>query len=597
MWTVNALSSCSFCAGLLCSIIVPGVLSAGLQASSPQICLRCLFSQVTIAARCRLTQGLELLLNRTPHVISLLHQTILHTAQLQPANPAVKSGKNALDYARLASLVTAVATGLIQLGLRKQDRVAVYLPKRVETVAALFGAAAAGGVFVPVNPLLKPAQVSHIVNDCDARILVTSGDRVTALRDVLQDCPSLEHVVLIDSAPEGLSIPPGIRITEWESIIDATSRLSCHQVSDTDVAAILYTSGSTGKPKGVVLSHRNMVCGAQSVAQYLENRPTDRLLAVLPFSFDYGLSQLTTAFLVGASTVLLDYLLPRDVIKAVEREAITGLAGVPPLWIQLAGLRWPESAVASLRYMTNSGGRMPRATLDNLRDSLPETQVFLMYGLTEAFRSTFLPPGEVDQRPESIGKAIPDVEILVVRPDGTECDPGEPGELVHRGPLVALGYWNDAEMTAQRFRPVPSQLDGADESETEVWSGDTVVKDEAGYLYFVGRQDEMIKTSGYRVSPAEVEEVIYASGLVSESVALGIPHPVLGQAIVVVAKGVEAGDRPSEELLSECRNTLPNFMVPQDIVWREDIPRNPNGKMDRKMLAEEFKDLFSATDT
>ncbi len=530
-------------------------------------------------------------------MISLLHQTILNTAQSQPDSPAVKSGKDELDYARLAKLVAAAATGLIRLGLQKQDRVAVYLPKRLEAVAALFGTAAAGGIFVPVNPLLKSAQISHIVNDCGVRILVTSGDRLAGLQDVLQNCPSLECIVLIDTAPDGLCAPSRIRIASWRSIIDDTSSVSHHRVIDTDVAAILYTSGSTGMPKGVVLSHRNMVCGAQSVAEYLENRPTDRLLAVLPFSFDYGLSQLTTAFLVGASTVLLDYLLPRDVIKAVERERITGLAGVPPLWIQLAGLRWPEAAITSLRYLTNSGGRMPRATLDSLRKALPDAQVFLMYGLTEAFRSTYLPPEEVDQRPDSIGKAIPNAEILVVRPDGTECDPDEPGELVHRGSLVALGYWNDAEMTAQRFRPAPQRLDGPAVTEAAVWSGDTVVKDQAGYLCFVGRQDEMIKTSGYRVSPAEVEEIIYASGLVSESVALGIPHPVLGQAIVVVAKEVEGGERPTEVLLSECRNTLPNFMVPHEILWREDIPRNPNGKMDRKLLAEEFKDLFRETDT
>ena len=233
-----------------------------------------------------------------------------------------------------------------------------------------------------------------------------------------------------------------------------------HRVIDTDVVGILYTSGSTGKPKGVVLSHRNMVAGAKSVASYLENHAGDTLLAALPLSFDAGFSQLTTAFHVGARVVLLNYLLPRDVLKAIEREKVTGLTAVPPLYIQLTQLNWPESITEHLRYFANTGGRMPRETLDALRRHLPKTKPFLMYGLTEAFRSTYLPPEEVDRRPDSIGKAIPNAEILVLREDGSPCAPNEPGELVHRGALVGMGYWNDPEKTAERYKPLAGQRAG-----------------------------------------------------------------------------------------------------------------------------------------
>jgi acyl-CoA ligase (AMP-forming) (exosortase A-associated) len=372
----------------------------------------------------------------------------------------------------------------------------------------------------------------------------------------------------------------------------AAGRTAPHRVIDTDIVSIFYTSGSTGKPKGVVLSHRNMVTGALSVAEYLRNVPEDRLLAVLPFSFDYGFSQLSTSMSVGASVVLMDYLFPKDVVTMVARERATGLAGVPPLWAQLADLEWPQEARDSLRYFTNSGGAMPVATLKKLRTALPRTLPYLMYGLTEAFRSTYLPPEEAERRPESMGKAIPNAEILVVRPSGEPCAPNEPGELVHRGSLVSLGYWNDPAKTAERFKPAPGTLSGLVLTEMAVWSGDTVRRDEEGFLYFVGRRDEMIKTSGYRVSPTEVEEVVFATGLVADAAAMGVPHPTLGQAIVVVVTPAAGVQTDANALLDACRRTLPLFMVPHHIAFSEALPRNPNGKYDRTKLAAQFKDLF-----
>lgn len=523
----------------------------------------------------------------------LLSDLIFDSAKQFPARPAVSYRSATLNYAELAAEIEAVAHGLLALGLNAGERVAVYLEKRLETVAALFGASRAGGVFVPVNPLLKPEQVSYILQDCGVRILVTSADRLAALQPQLEPCGDLRWLVIVDATT--VSQPGSIQVLPWPQLArPAVPEQPLPRRIDADIAAILYTSGSTGKPKGVVLSHRNMVAGAQSVAQYLENSCEDRLLAVLPLSFDYGLSQLTTAFLRGACVVLINFLLPRDVVLAVERERITGLAAVPPLWIQLAELKWSDSVSAHLRYITNSGGAMPGATLAKLRAALPQAKVFLMYGLTEAFRSTYLPPSEIDRIPGSMGKAIPNAEILVVREDGSLCDADEPGELVHRGALVSLGYWNDPLKTAERFKPAPLAHASLPLTEMAVWSGDTVRRDKDGYLYFVSRRDEMIKTSGYRVSPSEVEEVIYAIGIDGEAAALGIPHPVLGEAILVVMAARENACIDCDNVIKECKRRLPAFMVPACVrLYDGRLPRNPNGKIDRKHLAGEFNELFA----
>lgn len=523
---------------------------------------------------------------------SLLFDLPLRTAERTPDAPAVVLKGAATSYATLATQVDAFAAAMVRLGIGKSERVAIYLSKQTETVVAMFGAARAGCAFVPVNPLLKSSQVAHILRDCNVRMLVTSVERAAGLEADLLECTDLRHVVTVDTANASSMPAAAFSCHDWRELMSGGSA-SPHRVIDTDIVSIFYTSGSTGKPKGVVLSHRNMVTGAKSVASYLENHAEDRLLAVLPFSFDYGFSQLSTAFHAGSSVTLMDYLFPRDILSLIRKERITGLAGVPPLWSQLADLSWPESITTHLRYVTNSGGAMPGATLQKLRDALPQTQVFLMYGLTEAFRSTYLPPVEIDRRPGSMGKAIPNAEIMVVRSDGSTCAPEEPGELVHRGSLVSLGYWNDPEKTAERFKPTPSQDKGLVLTEMAVWSGDTVRMDKDGFLYFVGRKDEMIKTSGYRVSPSEVEEVVFASGLVADAAALGAPHPTLGQAIVVVATPAPATAPDTDRLLDACRKNLPTFMVPHHIAWLDALPRNPNGKYDRPKLATEFAKLFS----
>ena len=534
---------------------------------------------------------------------TLLHELISLSAARTPRAVALTCGDKHLNYGELQAAVNRWASGLMGLGLARGDRVAIYLEKRFEAVIASFGAAAAGVVFVPVNPLLKPDQVAFILQDCNVRVLVTSPERLMLLQAALPACHDLRHVVVTGSSELGyrplVKVADSLHLTAWDDLPQFELRLG-HRVIDVDMAAILYTSGSTGKPKGVVLSHRNMVAGAKSVASYLDNNERDVILAALPLSFDAGFSQLTTAFHAGARVVLLNHLMPRDVLKAMVQEGVTGITAVPPLYIQLSQLTWPTAIGERLRYFANTGGRMPRETLTVLRQRVPQARPFLMYGLTEAFRSTYLPPDEVDRRPDSIGKAIPNAEILVLRDDGSPCATDEPGELVHRGALVGMGYWNDAQKTAERYKllapDAPGRHSGLQLPEYAVFSGDTVRQDGEGFLYFIGRRDEMMKTSGYRVSPTEVEEIIYATGLVGECVAFGVDHPTLGQAIYVVATwAIDTLARELNDLINECKTRMPAYMVPATIeMVLGPLPRNPNGKIDRKLLSGRWRNDLAA---
>jgi len=527
----------------------------------------------------------------------LLHHLITDTACRLPDAEALKLKNNSLTYQELNQHTMQFSSALQFHGISRYSRIAVFLPKTFETVITIFGSSMAGCVFVPVNPVLKPEQVRYILNNCNVRVLVTSTDRLRLLQEALGHCQDLHTVICTDDELADDISFDHITLYTWENYLKAIKELMPEIRSvDTALAAILYTSGSTGKPKGVMLSHRNMVCGANSVSEYLSNDKNDRILAVLPFSFDAGFSQLTTGFKNGACVIMLDYLLPRDVIKTAKKENITGITAVPPLWVQLAQLKFEPDDASSLRYIANTGGAMPLATLEILREKLPSTDIFLMYGLTEAFRSTFLPPSELDKRPTSMGKAIPNAEILVVREDGSECAPEEPGELVHRGSLVSMGYWNDPEKTAERFKPLPEEIDGIQFDEIAVFSGDKVKKDKEGFLYFISRNDEMIKTSGYRVSPTEIEEIIYQTGMVNEVAAFSAPHPAIGQAIVVAVSVDNHDTFNSDSILAECKQRLPGYMLPAKIVTYATLPKNPNGKLNRKVLSEEHQESFTANE-
>ncbi|TIX49956.1 acyl-CoA ligase (AMP-forming), exosortase A system-associated [Alteraurantiacibacter aquimixticola] len=467
-----------------------------------------------------------------------------------------------LSWNDLRNRVALLAAWLAELAPEKGARIASWCAKGELTCLMPLAAARAGVVHVPINPLLKHAQVNHILHDSGASVLIATEARVKSLEpgDVPETCQVLgEGEAWAAAEALGGSLPPS-------------------EADPQDLVAILYTSGSTGRPKGVMLSHANLWLGAVSVAYYLGMESDDVTLAVLPLSFDYGQNQLLSTWYAGGCVVPLDYLTPRDVIKACAREQITTLAAVPPLWVQLVEQEWPEEAVAAMRRLTNSGGALTTDLVRGLRSIFPQSRLFQMYGLTEAFRSTYLDPTLVDSHPTSMGKAIPFAEILVIDDGGELADPGEEGELVHCGPLVAQGYWQDAERTAERFRPAPAM---SSYGGTAVWSGDRVCRDEEGLLYFVGRRDAMIKTAGNRISPQELEEAAIASGFAEEAVAIGVPDDRLGHAIHLVLRG--SGDE--EGLRKALRSELPNFMQPSVIRWMEAMPLNPNGKIDRALLA------------
>lgn len=477
--------------------------------------------------------------------------------------PALVLRSGTLGWKDLRTRVARLAGWLAREVPEKGSRVASWAAKGELTCLLPLAAARAGLVHVPVNPLLKRAQVAHIVTDSGATLLLGTAARLATLEpgDVPGDCRTVDEDAVLEAAKAADALPPSS--------------------ADPDaLAALLYTSGSTGRPKGVMLSHANLWLGAVSVAHYLGLAEDDVVLGVLPLSFDYGQNQLLSTWYAGASVAPLDYLTPRDVIKACGRHGVTTLAGVPPLWVQLTELDWPSEAVTPMRRLTNSGGALTVKLVRKLCAIFPQARLFPMYGLTEAFRSTYLDPALVDTHPTSMGQAIPFAEILVIGEDGGVTAAGEEGELVHCGPLVAQGYWRDPERTAERFRPAPaaSRYGG-----TAVWSGDRVRRAADGLLYFAGRRDEMIKSAGNRISPQEIEEAALASGLVAEAAAFGMADAKLGQAVHLVVRG--GGDE--EGLRAALRRDLPNFMQPQAIRWVETMPLNPNGKIDRAALRAE----------
>lgn len=457
-------------------------------------------------------------------------------------------------------------------------RVASWVAKGRLACLMPLASARAGLVHVPINPLLKPAQVRHILADSGATMLIATPARMAALGagDVPAGCVIVAEEEALAAASEIAPLPPGNGAPD-------------------DLVALLYTSGSTGRPKGVMLSHANLWLGAVSVAEYLRLTRDDRVLAVLPLSFDYGQNQLLSTWAAGGTVVPLDYLTARDVVKAVERENITSLAGVPPLWVQLTEAQWPPETATRLRRLTNSGGALTRPLVAALRRIFPQADIYPMYGLTEAFRSTYLPPELVADHPESMGRAIPNAEILVCRPDGSITDDDEPGELVHCGPLVAQGYWNDPARTAERFRPAPpASFHGG----MAVWSGDRVRRDAQELLHYIGRDDAMIKSAGNRISPTEIEEAAQAVPGVAEAVALGMADVRLGQVICLLIRrpaggngagqGEGADDAIESAIRAYFRANLPNYMMPTQIIMLPAFPKTPNGKIDRVLLAHHY---------
>lgn len=518
----------------------------------------------------------------------LLHDLLDRSPGLATNNEALRHQGRSLLYKDLVSLSLRCASGLTRLGVQRGDRVVIALQNRPEVIEVALACSRLGAVFVPISPTLKPRQLLHILRDSGATTLVTSA---TALPKIIPLCAEelvrVCNIVFTDTLEIESHAHERPDLVAIDDLRDVETLDTFARSIDQDLAAIMYTSGSTGHSKGVMLSHRNLVAGATIVADYLENRATDRILVALPLSFDYGFSQVTTALRVGACAILTSFSTSAALIQQAATDGATGLAGVPTMWAHFASVPLPRELSRTLRYVTNSGGALHASLIQLLRAKLPNTLIYCMYGLTEAFRSTYLPPDEIDARPGSIGKAIQNQEIVVLRPDGTLCEAGEVGELVHRGSLVSLGYWGDPDATAARYRMLPAHLARGSREELAVWSGDLAHTDEDGYLYFVARADHMIKTSGYRVSPTEIEEVVCEVQGILEAVALGIEDPMLGQRIIVVAT-VQAS---SNEILAEsvrrhCRMQLAPYMTPSELRIVHSIPRNANGKPDRRLLLE-----------
>ncbi|HXO86589.1 MAG TPA: AMP-binding protein [Gemmatimonadales bacterium] len=464
-------------------------------------------------------------------------------------------------YASVLERGAGVARALANAGVQPGDRVAVLLKRGPEAAATLFGTLAVGAIIVPVNKLYQPRQIEYVVRDSGSRVLIASAELLGALSRPLDiDVPILD----VADLPITGSFDPVLRSAQ-------------------DPAQIIYTSGSTGQPKGVLSSHANLWAGVRTVLSYLPIRETDRVASLLPFSFVYGFNQLTSVLATGATLVVERSSLAAEIATWLFNQDVTVVAGVPPLWMQLLANRgFRERRFPSLRILTNAGGRLAPDAVVQLRQAQPQADLYLMYGLTEVFRSTCLPPNLVDAHPDSIGKAVPGAEVYVVREDGSRAEPGEVGELVHAGPTVALGYWQNPHATERTFRANQFASDQRPELARAVFSGDLVRADADGLLYYVARRDRMIKTLGYRVSPDEIEDVLFSSGQILESVVVGRPDPKRGDGILAYV--VLRPEGTLEAVRQYCATELPRYMWPSRFEVLDAIPRSPAGKFDYVQL-------------
>lgn len=479
-------------------------------------------------------------------------------AAQDPDAVALRHRDATTTYAALRSRAAAVSLALRARGLAPGERVAIFVDQTADAAAAFFGTLAASGIAVIVNENLRPRQVEHILKHCQAGTLITSES-------------------LLARQPRSIDAPPSVALT-----MDAVPLRGDAEPLERvgmDPAQIIYTSGSTGPPKGVTLSHGNHWAAMRAVVSYLGIVATDRIASILPLSFTYGLNQLVCAVATGASLIIERSPLPQRIATTLREEGVTAVAGVPPLWGQLLGTQaFAGEPIPSLRILTCAGGKLPVAAVRALRSAQPQARLFLMYGSTETIRGAFLPPEEVDRHPDSFGRAIPDAELMLINDEGRACAVGEVGELVHRGPTVGLGYWNDPEGTARTFRPNPLRPAGAPDGERVAYSGDLARRDEEGLLYFVARRDRMIKTLGYRVSPDEVAEVLHASGEVAEVVVVGEADQLRGQALVAYTVLKDGGSL--ERLEEFAKRELPRYMQPARYELRAELPRNASGKHD-----------------
>ena len=513
--------------------------------------------------------------------IPQLHDHLEASARRRPDHIALVCGEARLSFAEIDARANALAHALVAAGVRRGDRVIVFADNTPETVVSFWAVLKANAVVSIVNPLTKADKLAYLLNDCRARAMITDAHLAAVFVPAARRSPNLARLFV--AGPVDGDALAGLAWTRWDEALASGDRGAPPRRAslDVDLAAIVYTSGSTGDPKGVMLTHRNMLAASASVSTYLGMAEDDVVLAVLPLAFDYGLYQIILAARVGARVLLeRSFTFPAEVLPRVVRERVTGFPGVPTIFTILAGLKNLSSYdFSTIRYVTNTAAALPPRQIDRLREIFPAARVFSMYGLTECKRCTYLPPEDLDRKPESVGIAIPNTELWIVDEKDVRLGPGEVGHLVIRGATVMRGYWEKPEETAKKLRPGP--LPG----ELVLYTGDLCRLDEEGYLYFVGRMDDIIKSRGEKVAPKEVETALAAIAGVREAAVIGVPDELLGQAVkafVVLEEGVHLDPRAIQR---ECQSRLESFMVPKHVVIVPELPRTDTGKIKKTGLA------------
>lgn len=505
---------------------------------------------------------------------------LARSAERFPGKAALVCGGRRLTYREIDSQANQLANALLACGVQHGDRVVIFLDNCPETVIAIFAVLKAGGVFVIVNPTAKAGKLDYLLNNSRAAVLITAPTKLGELRGSLAAARHL-HALVLTGSVEPLALS-GISVLSLPEILESSSS-SCPRQGgiDLDLAALVYTSGTTGQPKGVMMTHLAVVSACTSIVTYLENTSDDVILDVLPLAFTYGLVQLLVTFKTGATLVLeRGFTYPAAVLQALVRERVTGFAMVPTISAILLKMDVSQFPLPHLRYLTNAASAMPQEHLRQLREWLPEAKIYAMHGLTECMRTTYLPPDQIDIRPLSVGRGMPNVELWIVDEDGNRVGPGVVGELVVRGANVMKGYWEMPEETDQVLRdahlPWPEKV---------LYTGDLFTSDDEGYLYWVSRKDDIIKTRGEKVSPKHVEDVLHALPGVAEAAVFGVPDEVLGSAIKALISLKPDAALTKQGILSHCQERLEDFMVPKYVELVPAIPRTENGKISRRALA------------
>ena len=510
----------------------------------------------------------------------LIHDFLAKSAARRPDKTALICDGQRVTYGQIEAASNRLANALVARGLKRGDRVAVYLPNNFEAVVSIYATLKAGGVFVMINPATKKEKFLYILNDCRATALIMEAQNAvcTPSAVILMEAPSLRFCVLCRQSGTGAGEEKDSCFVFEELLDDQPTVAPLLRNIDLDLACLIYTSGTTGEPKAVMCDHSNMVFVASSVMEYLKNVESDVILNVLPLSFSYGLYQVLMTFWFGGTLVLEDsFAYPAVILERMQQERVTGLPGVPTMYAAMLKMDLSAFDLSSLRFLTNAAAALPVAHILEIRRRFPQAEFYSMYGQTECKRTLYLPPDQLDERPGSVGIAIPGTEVWIEDESGNKAGSGEVGELVVRGRHVMRGYWEDPQRTSERFRPGP--LPG----ERIYHSGDLFRVDDKGYLYFVSRQDDIIKSRGEKVAPKEVEHVLHTLKGVVEAAVVGVPDPVLGEAVkaVLVVDGVKL---TQAEVQAHCRAHLEDYMVPKHVEFRTELPKTGSGKIKRNAL-------------